>query len=55
MKKRIEEEDLEKEEEKQQKKEQKIETETTGITMHKGWKWETSWKNFKDTNPVVQS
>ena len=57
LKKRIEDEDLEAmklaEEEKLDKI--KIDEETTGVTEHKGSKWESSWKNFKEQNPFVQS
>ena len=57
LKKRIGDEDLEAmklaEEEKLDKI--KIDEETTGVTEHKGSKWESSWKNFKEQNPFVQS
>ena len=40
-------------EEKQQN--MKVDEETTGVTEHKGSKWESNWKNFKEQNPLVQS
>lgn len=57
MKKRIEEEDLEamKAEAEEKQKNIKVDETTTGVTEHKGSKWESNWKNFKEQNPLVQS
>lgn len=33
----------------------KIDEETVGVTFHKGSKWESTWKDFKEQNPLVQS
>ena len=57
LKKRIEDEDLEamKAAEEEKLSKIKIDEETVGVTEHKGSKWESNWKNFKEQNPLVQS
>jgi len=56
LKKRIEDEDLEamKAAEEEKLDNIKINEEATGVTEHKGSKWESNWKNFKEQNPLVQ-
>ena len=57
LKKRIEDKDLEamKAAEEEKLSKIKIDEETVGVTEHKGSKWESNWKNFKEQNPLVQS
>ena len=57
LKKRIEDEDLEamRVSEEENNAKIKVDEETTGVTEHKGSKWESNWKNFKEQNPLVQS